>query len=117
MIQSATPVVRTGDYPKAKAFYTGILGFSCIEEGGDPPKFGIFKRDAGMIIVNGHNGAAAPYDHWRAYFHVDDLDRLSQEIRDAGGALSKGIWTTVYDMREFEVTDPDGNVLCFGVDV
>ncbi|MEM6462303.1 MAG: glyoxalase superfamily protein [Pseudomonadota bacterium] len=117
MIRSATPVVRTGDYVKANAFYTNVLGFTCTEEGGEPPKFGIFKREGAVIFVNGHNGADVEYDHWRAYFHVDDIENLSKEFRDAGGVLKKDIFTTVYGMREFEVTDPDGNVLCFGADV
>lgn len=117
MIRSATPVLRTGDYPRAKAFYTDVLGFTCTEEGGAPPRFGIFNRDGAVVFVNGHNGAEATYDHWRAYLHVDDLHALSREIHDAGGVLTKDVRTTVYDMREFEVTDPDGNVLCFGADV
>ena len=116
MIRSATPVFRTADYPKAHTFYTDVLGFTCTEEGGEPAKFGIFKREGAVIFVNGHNGTDAPYDHWRAYFHVDNVEALSREIRDAGGVLSKDISTTVYDMLEFEITDPDGNVLCFGAD-
>ena len=116
MIRSATPVVRTGNYPKAHAFYTKALGFTCTEEGGEPAKFGIFQRDGAVIFVNGHNGADPPYDHWRAYFHVEDVVALSREFRNAGGTLSKDIRTTVYAMQEFEVTDPDGNVLCFGAD-
>ena len=116
MIRSATPVVRTGDYPRAHAFYTGILGFTCTEEGGAPAKFGIFQRDKAVIYVNGHNGADAAYDHWRAHFHVDDLEAMAAEFAAKGLAPSRDIWTTVYDMREFEVTDPDGNVLCFGAD-
>lgn len=117
MIRSATPVLRTGDYLKAKDFYTDVLGFTCSEEGGEPPKFGIFRREDAMIFVNGHNGADADYDHWRAYFHIDDIEAFAQEIRDAGGVLTKDISATVYEMREFEVTDPDGNVLCFGAQV
>ena len=116
MIRSATPVVRTEDYPKAHFFYSTILGFTCSEEGGEPARFGIFKRDRAEIFVNGHYGADATYDHWRAYFHVDDVDKLSKEIRAAGGVLSSEIRTTIYGMRELEVTDPDGNVLCFGSD-
>ncbi len=116
MIRSATPVVRTGDYPRAHKFYTESLGFTCTEEGGEPAKFGIFQRDGAVIYVNGHNGPDAAYEHWRAYFHVGDLDAVADEFRAKGQALSKDIWTTVYEMREFEVTDPDGNVLCFGAD-
>ncbi|MEM6409614.1 MAG: glyoxalase superfamily protein [Pseudomonadota bacterium] len=117
MIRSATPVLRTGNYPKARDFYVGVLGFRCVEEAGEPAIFGIFRRDGAEIFVHGHNGADAPYDHWRTYFTVEDVDALAREVQDAGGTLSKGVAATEYGMREFEVTDPDGNVLCFGAEV
>ncbi|MEM8980901.1 MAG: glyoxalase superfamily protein [Pseudomonadota bacterium] len=117
MFRSVTPVIRTGNYAKARGFYADILGFSCTEEAGAPPVFGIFKRDGIEIFLDGQNGADAPHNHWRAYFTVEDAEALSQDIRDAGGILSKDLHTTVYGMREFELTDPDGNVICFGADV
>ena len=114
-LESATPVLRSGDYPRAKAFYVEVLGFTCVEEGGDPAGFGIFIRDGARIFVEAWQGAEADYDRWRAYVHVDDLDALAAEL-GARVAFSRPVTETVYGMREFEVTDPDGNVICFGAD-
>ena len=116
MIESATPVLRSGDYPRAKAYYTDVLGFRCVEEGGDPAGFGIFIRDKARIFVEAWQGADAPYHRWRAYFHVADVDAMAAEFTQQGAKFSHEITVTEYGMREFEVTDPDGNVLCFGMD-
>ncbi len=114
---SSTPVLKTGDYQRARAYYQERLGYRVIEEGGDPPRFGIFERGKSVLFVNGWQGAQ---DHlpgaWEAYVHVNGLDDLLAELQAAGATITRSIETTVYGMREFEVTDPDGNVICFGED-
>ena len=113
--ENATPVLRCGDYGRAKAFYIDTLGFRCIEEGGEPAGFGIFVRDRAQIFLESWQGPDAPYHRWRAYIHIDDHDALVSELRDKV-AFTGGPHTTEYGMREVEITDPDGNVLCFGSD-
>ncbi len=118
MIHSATPVLCTDNYPRAKAFYVDILGFDCVEEAGEPVTgFGIFRNGGARIFVEAWIGAEAPHDRWRAYFHTSEFDALMAEIKARGGTLSKAPHVTEYDMREFEIKDPDGNVLAFGADL
>lgn len=115
-LETATPVFRVADYPRAKAFWTDKLGFSCMEEAGEPVTgFGIFRRDRVRIFLVAWDGPEAAYSNWRAYFHVTDFDALTQELQ-AAEVLSAGPTLTEYGMREVEVTDPDGNVVCFGAD-
>lgn len=114
-LTSSTPVVRVEDYPRARAFYES-LGFSIAEEGGDPARFGIFKRDAATIFVDSWGGAdAQPSTQWSAYFHTDDLDAFAAELSKIGIAF-EGPDVKVYGMREVLLQDPDGNLLCFGQD-
>ncbi|MHA3978884.1 glyoxalase superfamily protein [Halovulum sp. GXIMD14794] len=115
-LESATPVLRSGNYARARAFYIDVLGFRLAEEAGEPPGFGIFIRDGARIFIEAYQGPEAPYDRWRAYFHVTGLDALAEEFQRNGAQLLRQITHTVYDMREFEIADPDGNVLCFGAD-
>lgn len=115
-ITSSIPVLRAADYPAAHRFWTGEMGFAVIEEGGAPPRFGIFRRDAATVFVDAWQGGDdRPSPGWRAYFHVDDVDALATELRDVGLIL-EGPTDTVYGMREIVVCDPDGNRLCFGQD-
>ncbi len=113
----STPVLKTADFPRAQAFYEGRLGYETIEEGGEPPRFGIFRRGKSVLFVDGWHGGPTPLAGvWDAYVHVAGLDDLQAEYEAAGAHISRHIEETVYGMREFDVTDPDGNVICFGED-
>lgn len=112
---SAIPVLRTADYPRAKGFYQS-LGFTCVEEGGDPPRFGIFHWGRAQIFLDGWHGADPPYRGWRVYLHIPDAEALAKAIARAA-VMAEGPNDTGYGMREVVVTDPDGNRLCFGQDI
>ena len=113
-LTSAIPVLRVSDYPRARAFWTETLGFAVAEEGGDPARFGIFRRDGQTVFVDAWHGAdIPPSPGWRAYFHVDDIDAFAEAL---DWSDTEGPTDTVYGMREVVVIDPDGNRLCFGMD-
>ena len=115
-LESSIPVLRVADYPRARAFWTEVLGFELREEGGDPARFGIFARGAARVFVDAwHGGEPEPSPGWRAYFHTDDVDALARDLADRGYA-AEGPRNTVYGMRELVVADPEGNRLCFGQD-
>ena len=115
--QRATPVLRSGDYPRSRAFYADKLGFAVVEEGGTPARFGIFARGRAVLFVDAWNGPPTPTSGgWQAYMHVDDVDAQCAAYRAAGVEITRDVSDTVYGMREFEIADPDGNVICFGMD-
>lgn len=110
----ATPVKRSEDYSRSKRFYTEILGFSVIEEGGAPPRFGIFRRDNAYIFVNSWDGGPVSRPSgWDAYIHINELDRFHESLKERVPDLPE-VRLTEYGMREFELQDPDGNWICFG---
>lgn len=113
---NATPVLRVSDYQRAKAFYMDVLGFEVIEEAGEPVTgFGIYRAGAAQIFLIAWNGPEADYENWRVYLYPQDLDAQLAHIT-AQGIPVKGPTVTEYGMREVEVTDPDGNVICLGED-
>ena len=113
-LASSIPVLRVADYPRARAFWTLTMGFAQGEEGGDPPRFGIFYRGDATVFVDGWHGAdVPPSPGWRAYMHTDDVDALARELAERGHR-GDGPQDTAYGMRELVVTDPDGNRICFG---
>ncbi|KIN61541.1 Glyoxalase family protein [Sulfitobacter noctilucae] len=114
---NAKPVLRVSDYQRAKTFYTEVLGFEPITEAGEPdPGFGIFRAGDAMIFLSAWDGAEVPYAGWRAHFYMDDLIELVAHL-SAVSCVFKGPTVTAYNMKEVEVTDPDGNVLCFGTEM
>ena len=115
--ERSTPVLRSGDYPRSRSFYEGRLGYAVVEEGGEPARFGIFRRGQSYLFVNAWNGPPPPSSGgWDAYVHVSGVDALHDEFAAAGAAIVRAVELAVYGMREFEVRDPDGNVICFGED-
>ena len=116
-LESATPVLRSADYPRSRDFYRDRLGFRLVEEGGSPPRFGIFKRGGSVLFIDSWNGGRdGAAEGWDAYLHVAGLEALLAELQAAGVEIVRPIETTVYGMREFELLDPDGNRICFGED-
>ena len=116
--ERATPVLKSGDYVRSRAFFVDKLGFSIVEEGGEPPGFGIFKCGDAVIFVDAWHGAPKPVaGAWDAYVHASPLAALHDAYAAAGVTISRPVEETVYGMREFEITDPDGNVICFGEDM
>lgn len=112
---SATPVLRSGDYDRSRAFFVDRLGFRVTEEGGDPPRFGIFQKEGAVVFVDSWHGAnEESSDAWAAYIHVENLVDYLTNVERAHVPITKPLHDTVYGMREFEVTDPDGNIICFG---
>ena len=115
-LTSSVPVLRVSDYPRARAFWEGVLGFDVVEEAGEPVTgFGIYRSGRAQVFLIAWDGPEATYDRWRAYFHSDDLDAMISRL-DAADQPYKGPVVTEYGMREVEVTDPDGNCACFGQD-
>ena len=115
-LTSSVPVLRVSDYQRARAFWEGVLGFEVIEEAGDPiVGFGIFRQDRAQVFLTAWDGPEASYDRWRAYFHSDDLDTVISRL-DVANQTYRGPTVTECGMREVEITDPDGNTVCFGQD-
>jgi len=113
----ATPVLRVADYPAASAYWVDRLGFRIVEEGGDPPRFGILERDRAVVFLDAWHGGRPPRETgWDAYLHVRGLTALHDELTAAGANVVRPVESTMYGMMEFEVLDPDGNRVCFGED-
>ena len=115
-LTSSVPVLRVSDYPRARAFWRDVLQFDVVEEAGDPVTgFGIYRSGHATVFLTAWDGPEASYDRWRAYFHTTDLDGIVTRLSDSDVGF-KGPTVTEYGMREVEVADPDGNVVCFGQD-
>ncbi|MEL6189511.1 MAG: VOC family protein [Myxococcota bacterium] len=94
-------------------FYQRQLGFRVADRVGDPPVFAIVDRDRCGLHLR--QGPPAPNrdGRWDAYFEINGLNALRVELDRRGTVLSLAPHRAPYGRHEFEVTDPDGYVLCF----
>jgi len=114
LYENATPVMHVSDFESAKAFSMDVLGFDVLEEAADPVTVGgIFQAGSARVVLHASDGAKANRDGRRGYFDVQDQSPIVARLKAAERTF-KGSTDTFCDMREVEVTDPDGKVRALG---
>jgi len=113
------------DIVKCAEYYRDILGFSFQRIWGEPPCFVMLHRDGVEFFFSsdGRKGLARP-NHvanpdftWDAYVRCRDVAALLQEFRSKGAEIAREPQVMPYEMKEFEVKDCNGYILCFAQDV
>jgi len=118
------PYFLVADVVKAAEYYRDRLGFAIrgyfFE---DPPVFAMVARDDRVVMLsrieNRRGGSNRDYKDvgLDAYIWVDDVDALYGELRQRGADIVSPPQLRIYGMKEVEVRDLDGYVICFGADV
>lgn len=115
------PEFLVADVVKAAEHYRDRLGFAIIGYFfEDPPVFAMVGRDGKIIMLSLMTGArggsnrAYKGETVDAYLWVDDVDALHAEFQATGADIVMAPTTRIYGMKEIEVRDHDGYVLCFG---
>jgi catechol 2,3-dioxygenase-like lactoylglutathione lyase family enzyme len=115
MMVGAAPVVAVTDVAKSIAYYRDALGFAVRFEYGAPTFYVCLCRDdVDIHLVAAAQTKRLPGNSGVAVF-VDDVDGLHAELVKRGAQVTKAPQNYDYGMREFNVSDPDGNELFFGM--
>jgi len=116
VLGAPTPILRSFDETRARAFYLDFLGFEEVFshrfEAGLPLYMGIRKGDC-VIHLSEHYGDATPGSAVR--IPVDDVSAYMAELRAKafGNARPGEPKKTPWGSREILITDPAGNRLTF----
>ena len=110
---SVSPFLASEDLPVSLAFYLDKLGFTLAWEWGQPVELAAVCRDE-VELTLASRADAKPDGISRLYLHIDGIDDYHAQLLAAGVAITVAIGDRPYGMRDFSVTDPAGNVLCFG---
>lgn len=110
---SVSPFLGVDDLPANVSFYCAKLGFSLAWEWGAPAEMASVCRD-GVELTLVTRSDAKPGGISRLYLHIDQIDSYHALLQEAGVVITVAIADRPYGMRDFSVTDPAGNVLCFG---
>jgi uncharacterized glyoxalase superfamily protein PhnB len=105
------PTRRASDVRALAEWYRHKLGFEIHFLWQDPPTHAVIGRDSIRIGIAPRDSRFGPCS---VYVHTSDVSALYAEFLARGTNLSGEPSVTPYGTREFEVTDPDGNRLCFG---
>jgi catechol 2,3-dioxygenase-like lactoylglutathione lyase family enzyme len=104
------PGFAVADMARAIDFYEGKLGFRVVFRNGTV--FAIVKRHGIEISLGLRRGG--PANTGACYVKLEGIDALHDEFAARGVAMAHPLKTESYGMREFMITDPDGNTLNFG---
>lgn len=114
------PMLAVMDLRRTMEFYCEKLGFRCRGTFGDPPVWCDLERDGVSLMFNAppaedvrRDVPPRSRDYSILYFNVGDVAALRTEFASRGVAVSD-LRVTVYQMKEFEVRDPEGIRLWFG---
>lgn len=117
----AIPIIRCSDVKKSLAFYIGVLDFKkkYPDEGDDEWNIDLVQEDA-EIQLSQHKGDGA--FGCAINIRVNDVDGLFKTYVERGldttrytnSPVHRGPVDQTWGMREFYVTDRDGNTLRFG---
>ncbi len=110
---SISPFLGTDDLPATLAFYREKLGFDLAWEWGSPLEVAAVCRDQVEITLTCRPDAK-PDGISRIYLAMDAIDIYYAQLQQAGVPIAVTIGDRPYGMRDFSITDPAGNVLCFG---
>ncbi len=99
------------DMVAAVEFYTTKLGFLVAFRNG--AVFAIVARD-GIELSLALDRSGAKAGKGACYLKVTGINAIHDEVLANGVAMTHPLKTESYGVREFMVTDPDGNTLNFG---
>jgi catechol 2,3-dioxygenase-like lactoylglutathione lyase family enzyme len=114
-------VLLVEDVGRSVSYYRDALGFETRAWEVNPEHYGYAERDGCHLHFARFQDArpqpnheAAPPDLFDAYFWVDDVEALHEELLGRSADLLHGPVDQVYGLRELRVRDPDGYILAFG---
>jgi predicted enzyme related to lactoylglutathione lyase len=106
--ENSQPILRVENMEASLHFYVDQLGFKNAAWGG--ADFTSVNRDqAGIYLCRGDQGRGGAW----VWIGVEDATKLHEELKDRGVPIRKPPTNYSWAM-EFQVEDPDGNVLRFG---
>ena len=105
-------------------WYRDVLGFKFDTfPKTEPFEWASVRRDNVEIMLQRAEGyrkpdldPLRPGGVWNAYFYVDDVDGLYEAIKDRV-TVRRTPSDQPYELREFEIADPNGYVLVFGENI
>ena len=115
----AASIFPVEDPMAAAKFYEQHLGFEITFTWGDPPDYVITQREEAVRIhfVKRQDNFQPSSAHVAQYIFVYDVDRLYQVLVNSSVEIINPIGTREWGMRDFDIRDPNGFILCFGTHV
>jgi predicted enzyme related to lactoylglutathione lyase len=106
--ENSQPILRIENMETSLRFYVGLLGFKNADWGSND--FTSISRDRAILyLCRGDQGRGGAW----VWMGVEDAEKLHEELKARGVKIRLPLMNHSWAL-EFQVEDPDGNVLRFG---
>ena len=95
--------------------YREVLGFTVEFTYGKAALYAGVERDALLIHLQAAEHTNRQPGQGSGYAFADEVDGLFKELRSKGEYVLQASKDYPYGMRDFDIVDPDGNQLSFGM--
>lgn len=114
LFSHAAPVFPVADVASTAKWYEEKLGFRISFLWEKPPTYGVLRRSENVSIHLAKADMEKVDRKAIHYIFVHDVDSVYAEFLEREAPLGGKPQGTDYQMKEFELCDPDGNKLVFG---
>src|SRR5215472_6895136 len=115
MMVGAATVFVVSDIGKSTEHYRDVLGFTVTFQYGQPVFYACLCRDEVAVHLLAAQETERLPGHGGICVFVKDVDSVHAELAGRGANVIKPPQDYDYGMRDFDVTDLDGNQLTFGM--
>ena len=115
-LHGAATVFVVQDVLRSVEHYRDVLGFHTEFMYGQPTFYAGVERDGVAIHLQAASETKRQPGHGAVNVFVADVDALYQELKARGARTLNEPKDYPYGMRDFDITDLDGNQLCFGME-
>jgi len=115
-LTSVATVFVVQDVLRSIEHYRDVLGFRTEFTYGEPVFYAGVERDHVLIHLQAADQTKRRSGDGAVYVFVTDVDALYQELKSRGARTLNEPKDYPYGMRDFAITDLDGNQLGFGME-
>lgn len=108
-------ILPVSQMERSLGYYVQQLGFECTFQWEEPPTYAVLKQDGVSIHLALSDDPIPLNSHARIYIFCSDVDKLYQLLQKRSIEFIQELNTADYHMKEFQVIDPDGHILVFGM--
>jgi predicted enzyme related to lactoylglutathione lyase len=115
LIGSATVFV-VQDLARSLEQYRDVFGFRVGFTYGEPASYAVLERDEVAIHLLAASQTKRLPGQGGIYVFTRDVDAVYSELQSRGARIPQEPKTYPYGMRDFDMTDLDGNHMSFGME-